>query len=89
MKNTIKGICGLLIGCLLMFPVFYGLAGAFKTPAEFIGWPPTVLPRSFANFDNFRAVFTQAPMPRYLLNSLITASLTSVVRLAVIRELSR
>ncbi len=83
MKKTVKGIFGLLIGCLLMFPVFYGLMGAFKTPAEFIGWPPTVLPRSFANLDNFRAVFTQAPMLRYLLNSLITACFTSVVRLAI------
>ena len=79
----LRGLLGLLLGCLVIFPIFYGMVGAFKTPAEFIAWPPTVLPRSFANLDNFRAVFTQAPMLRYLLNSLITATLTATVRVVV------
>lgn len=76
-------LLGIALGCLVLFPVFYGVMGAFKTPAEFIAWPPRVLPEHLSNLANFRAVFTQAPMLRYFLNSLITATLTSAVRLAV------
>ena len=82
-REALPGIFGILLGCLLLFPVFYGVMGAFKTPAEFNAYPPAVLPKSFSNLENFRAVFTQVPMPRYFLNSLITATLTSVVRLIV------
>ncbi|MBQ9300277.1 MAG: carbohydrate ABC transporter permease [Clostridia bacterium] len=57
--------------------------GAFKTPAEFNAYPPTVFPSSFGNLDNFRTVFIQVPMARYFLNSLITAVMTSTVRLTV------
>jgi len=77
------GLLGIALGCLLLFPLFYGFMGAFKTPSEFITYPPTVLPASFANLSNFHTVFTQVPMLRYFLNSLITAVLTSAVRIAV------
>ena len=82
-RELLPGLLGVFFGCVLLFPLFYGLMGAFKTPAEFSAYPPTVFPRSFANLDNFRAVFTQVPMARHVLNSLITSVITSVVRLAV------
>ena len=82
-REALPGIFGILLGCLLLFPLFYGVMGAFKTPAEFNAYPPAVFPKSLGNLDNFRAVFTQAPMLRYFLNTLITATLTSAVRLIV------
>ncbi|MBQ9197278.1 MAG: carbohydrate ABC transporter permease [Clostridia bacterium] len=82
-RELAPGLAGVFFGCLLLFPVFYGVMGAFKTPAEFSAYPPTVFPASFRNLENFRTVFTQVPMARYFLNSLITAALTSAVRLAV------
>lgn len=82
-REAALNLLGIALGCLVLFPVFYGVMGAFKTPAEFIAWPPRVLPEHLSNLANFRAVFTQAPMLRYFLNSLITATLTSAVRLAV------
>ena len=78
-----KGAAGILMGCLVLFPLFYGLAGAFKTPSEFLSYPPRVLPSSLLFTDNFVRVFTQVPMLRYFLNSLITALFTSCVRLCV------
>lgn len=79
-EGAVALLC-LLVGCLLLFPLFYGLMGAFKTPAEFIAYPPTVLPKNFANLDNFAAVFTQAPMLRCFLNTLIVSVLSAGVRL--------
>ena len=82
-KEWALGVLGLLMGCLLLFPLYYGLMGAFKTPAEFITYPPTVLPKSLGNLKNFEAVFTQVPMLRYFLNSFITATMTTVIRLVL------
>ena len=76
-RELLPGLAGIGLGCLLLFPVFYGVMGAFKTPAEFNAYPPTVFPGSFGNLDNFKTVFTQVPMARYFLNSLITAVMTS------------
>ncbi len=75
-------ILALLLALLVLFPVFYGVCGAFKTPAEFSAWPPSVLPESFRNLENFSRVFRQAPMLRYYLNSFAVAGMTSVVRVA-------
>ena len=73
----------LLLGAAVVFPVVYGIFGAFKQPAEFASWPPGFLPESFANTENFRYVFEAAPMFRYLLNSLIVATAGSFLRLSV------
>lgn len=80
-KETALGILCLLLGCVLLFPLFYGLMGAFKTPAEFIAYPPTVLPGSFSNLENFAYVFTAAPMLRYFWNTLLVSVLSAGVRL--------
>ena len=82
-QNLIVSLLCAALGCVILFPVFYGVMGAFKTPAEFISDPPTVLPASFANLENFRTVFTQVPMLRFFLNSLITSLLSAGVRVAV------
>ena len=73
----------LLIALVLIFPLVYALFGAFRTGAEFAAFPPRLLPDSFANFENFKTVFTRVPMPRYMRNSLITSLLTATVKLAV------
>lgn len=81
--NAALDVLTLFLVMIVLFPMFYGICGAFKTPAEFSAWPPTVLPKSFLNFDNFARVFRQAPMIRYYLNSFLVASMTSLVRIAL------
>ena len=81
LARLLTDLLALALGFIVIAPVLYGLCGAFKTPAEFAAQPPTFLPRSFANLDNFIAVMTGAPMARYFLNSLIVALLISVVKL--------
>ena len=75
-----QALC-LALGAAVVFPVVYGFLGAFKKPAEFAAWPPGFLPDSFLNTENFRYVFQAAPMLRYLFNSLLVATLGSVLRL--------
>ena len=80
-RETALGVLCLLIGCVILFPLFYGLMGAFKTPDEFIAYPPTVLPKRFSNLKNFEAVFTQVPMLLYFWNTFLVSALSSGVRL--------
>ncbi len=87
MKSKVREGClgglGLLLGCLVLFPLFYGLMGAFKSPAEFVAWPPTVFPRSFSYLKNFETVFTQLPMLRYFWNTLVVSVFSTVIKLAI------
>ena len=76
-------VLSLLLGCVILFPLFYGLMGAFKSPAEFVAYPPTVFPQSFSYLKNFETVFTQVPMLRYFWNSLIVSTLSTLIRLLI------
>ena len=82
-REGFLGILGILLGCLVLFPLFYGIMGAFKSPAEFVAWPPTVLPSSFGYLKNFETVFTQLPMLRYFWNTLVVSVFSTVVKLLI------
>ena len=82
-REWFLGVLATLLGCLVLFPLFYGAMGAFKSPAEFVAWPPTVFPRSFFYLDNFEAVFTQTPMLRYFWNTLAVSVFSTVVKLLI------
>ena len=77
--DIVVSVVAIALGLVLIFPVIYCVLGAFKTPAEFLS--PRLLPSSFAYTQNFRDAMHQAPMLRYMLNSLIMATLGTVVRL--------
>ena len=79
-KSALWQLTALCVGLILVFPLIYAVFGAFKTPAEFGAWPPSLLPDSFGNLENFKAVFKQIPMLRYMLNSLITSLITGAVK---------
>ena len=87
MKNKVRegflGALAVLFGCLVLFPLFYGIMGAFKSPAEFVAWPPTVFPKCFAYLKNFETVFTQLPMLRYFWNTLVVSVSSTVVKLLI------
>ncbi len=83
LPDAVLGTLALMLGCLVMIPLFYGLMGALKQPSEFIAYPPTVFPESFGNLKNFETVFTQVPMLRYFWNSLIVAVGSTLIRLVI------
>lgn len=77
--DVVVSLVAIALGLVLVFPVIYCIFGAFKTPAEFLS--PKLLPDSFAYIQNFKDAMRQAPMLRYMLNSLIMATLGTVIRL--------
>ena len=69
----------LLLGAIalfMLFPLLWLLSTAFKSGNENIfQFPPRLLPRE-PTFENFIQVWQTNPMGRYLLNSIVVASLT-------------
>lgn len=77
--DALVSIVAIALGLIIIFPVVYCILGAFKTPAEFMS--PKLLPNSFLYLENFKDALHQAPMFRYMLNSLIQALSGTTIRL--------
>jgi sn-glycerol 3-phosphate transport system permease protein len=73
----------LAVGLVIVFPVLYGILGAFKSAAEFSSYPPTLFPKSLLYFKNFQDAWAQVPVPRFFLNSLVVAFFGTSVRLTL------
>lgn len=87
MRRRLSGafwsVIALLAGLLVIFPVLYGVMGAFKSVGEFGKYPPTFLPASLSYTDNFRQVLDMVPVARFFLNSFIVAAMGSGAKLLV------
>lgn len=66
----------------LMFPFYWALVSALKAHAELIRTPATYWPEN-PTLANFQAVFRNTAFLRGLLNSLIVASATTLLSLAI------
>lgn len=81
LTDAAVSIVAIFLGLILIFPVVYCILGAFKTPAEFMS--AKLLPNSFLYLENFKNAFRQAPLFRYMWNSLVMSFLGTVVRLVI------
>lgn len=79
--QIVVSLTAILLGLIAIFPIVYCVLSAFKSQAEFAAYPPTLLPDSFLNIDNFKQVFEKTPILRFMLNSLIVSLLGTVVRI--------
>jgi multiple sugar transport system permease protein len=61
-------------------PLLWMVSSSLKPRADVLANPPTLLPETF-RWDNYTDVFDQVPFARYLLNSLVVASVVTVVAL--------
>jgi multiple sugar transport system permease protein len=73
---------GLLVGlaAISLVPLLWMLSVAFMQPGEASHFPPRLLP-SAATLHNFRELFVRAGMGRYLFNSFLIASATTLIAL--------
>lgn len=56
----------------MLLPLVFLVSNAFKTPAEIIAWPPTLIPTA-PTLDNFRAALSETPLLRWIFNSIVFA----------------
>lgn len=62
-------------------PLLWMLSSSLKTASEVLAKPPTLVPAD-PQWHNYVEVFTMVPFARYMLNSLLVASVVTVVALA-------
>jgi len=83
------GLAGLIVNGLLLgmaavslFPLGWMLAVSFMAPGEASVFPPPLVP-AHPTLDNYRQLFAQGGMARYLVNSVVLTTAVTVVSLTV------
>lgn len=71
----------LVFSILMILPLVFLVSNAFKTPAEMLAWPPTIIPAD-PTLDNFKSVLGETPLLRWIANSLLFAGLSTLAILA-------
>jgi multiple sugar transport system permease protein len=71
-SRLVFALAFLAMAAFLGFPVFWMVSTAFKPGAEIFVRFPTLLPAA-PTLENFRGVLGQGELPRWLMNSLLTA----------------
>lgn len=69
------------IGIVMILPVLYAFFISFMQPAEILTTELHFLPKSFTYLENYRIVFAQTKILRFMFNSFIVAFISSVVRI--------
>ena len=70
----------ILLGLLVLFPVIYCFFVSFMMPNQVQSIPPTIFPKEWT-LDNYWNVMETTTIGRFMLNSLILAGASSVIRL--------
>ncbi|MBQ2262778.1 MAG: carbohydrate ABC transporter permease [Loktanella sp.] len=72
----------LLLVALIALPFWFVLTGSIKAPAEIIAREPTLVPQSFT-LEHYVKLLAASDYPLYMMNSLIVASVSTVLTLAL------
>ena len=72
----------ILLGLLILFPIIYCFFVSFMMPNQVQSIPPTIFPKQ-GTLDNYQNVLETTTIGRFMINSLIVAGASSVIRLIV------
>jgi len=81
-KNTLLYALLVCMALIVIFPLYQALITSLATEADVSNYPPQLFPVHL-NFDNFAEALNRAPIPRYLLNSIIQSSLVTIAHLVL------
>jgi multiple sugar transport system permease protein len=71
----------LAFSLFMILPLVLLVGNAFKTPAEMLAWPPTIVPHD-PTLENVRAVLAETPLLRWIANSFLFAILSTIAIVA-------
>lgn len=71
------------LGIIILLPVIYAVNISFMEQSEILTTELKFFPQTFLNMENYKIVFEQTMILRFMLNSLIMAGISSVVRVIV------
>lgn len=79
-KNIIFQIFAVCIGLLIISPIIYAVLISFMPSDQILSNPPRLIPRS-VTLEHYKVAVTATTLGRYMLNSLILAGVSSVIRI--------
>ena len=80
LKNGLLYLLLICMAVIVLFPLYQAVVTSLATEADVSNYPPQLFPVHW-NFSNFADVLQRAPIPRYLLNSIIQSSLVTLSHL--------
>lgn len=80
--SIVHQVCAILIGLVIICPIIYALLISFMPANQILKRPPTFIPRQWI-LSNYKLAITSTTLGRFMLNSLILASVASVTRVIV------
>jgi ABC-type glycerol-3-phosphate transport system permease component len=80
LKNLLFYIILILAALLVLFPIWSAINISLLNDTEVASFPPKMAPSSFY-LENFKRAMEQAPLGRYMLNSIIQSSLVMIGQL--------
>lgn len=79
-KNIIFQIFAVCVGLLIISPIIYAVLISFMPSDQILSNPPRLIPRS-VTLEHYKVAVTATTLGRYMLNSLILAGVSSVIRI--------
>ena len=81
-RTIVVMILATIFGLVVTFPIYYMVAGSFFSIREFSSFPPTIVPSTIRLLNIQRAI-NESTLIRFMLNSLISASVGAILRIAI------
>lgn len=72
----------LLVGIGISFPIIYAFLISFMEPSQVLAGGVNLIPKKWT-LENYKTALTSAPIMRFMLNSFIIATISSVIRVIV------
>jgi len=77
-RRTVVWLAGIIVAVNGFFPALWILSTSLKTETELMGYPITYLPQA-PTLANYVQAFTEQPLLRFLWNSFVVASLSTLL----------
>lgn len=71
-----------VLGCIVVFPIFWSFMASLFPIGDFNAWPPRLLPTRI-EWSNYTRALQESMLPRFMANSLVTALGGTLIRTTV------
>lgn len=80
--STIHQLLAILLGLVIICPIFYALLISFMPANQILKRPPTFIPKQWI-LSNYKMAVTSTTLGRFMINSLILALVSSLMRVII------
>lgn len=80
LKNVLFQIFAVIVGIVIISPIIYAFFISIMPSNQILSNPPKLIPRS-VTLDHYKSAISATTLGRYMLNSLVLAGVSSIVRI--------